>query len=146
MYRICKSFRFEAAHQLERAFSKACVKSIHGHSYKVELFLTSRCLDPDLMVVDFGVLADFIDAIKSVWDHALILPRKLFAEFGEMPSNKTVVLEASPTAEVMASILLEGLVETVSKIPASNRLRVEKVRVHETETGWAECVLELEEE
>ena len=140
MYRIRKQFRFEAAHQLDRAFSKDCSDSIHGHSYVVELFLTSKCLDGDGMVIDFGHLRDAVEEIKAAFDHTLILSHKLRVEYGAIPCKKIVELVCSPTAEVMANIFFDGVARKVMGLhpPASNGLRLEKVRVHETTTGWAE--------
>lgn len=135
MYRIRKKFRFEAAHQLTSAHSKACTDCIHGHSYVVEIFLTSYALNKDSMVLDFGVLKPIIDQIKGQWDHALILHRnveKFYQPFREN-NQKMIYLDENPTAEVMASLLYLFIKKY---IPAE--VHLEKVRVHETETGYAE--------
>lgn len=119
MFRIRKKFRFEAAHQLPAAFSTDCMR-MHGHSYTVELFLVASFLDEDGMVMDFGKLKGFIESIKAMWDHKIIqnLPK--------------------PTAEAMAMTIYEGLALHLKQTEKSCRVRVERVRVHETETGWAE--------
>ena len=138
MYRIVKVCRFEAAHQLDRAYSAACSDTVHGHSYKVEVSLVSVCLDGDLMVVDLGHIGLFLRAMLEGWDHALILSEKLAKEYRNTPNKKLVVLPASPTAEVMVREIYEALDEEVKKIPNENGLRLERVRVWETETGCAE--------
>jgi 6-pyruvoyltetrahydropterin/6-carboxytetrahydropterin synthase len=143
-YRIRKLFSFEAAHQLDRAFTKDCAGSIHGHSYTVEVFLTSKCLDANLMVIDFGLLFEAIEEVKNEWDHALLLSSKLAKEYrGTLqPSQNLAVLDASPTAEVMATHIANhigiSLDELHRNLITTNGLKLEKVRVHETATGWAE--------
>lgn len=139
MYRIRKAFAFECAHQLKKAFSSACVDSIHGHSYKVEIFLVADSLQ-DGMVLDFGQLKGFKERVQEEWDHALLLPE------GFTPPescHKVMILkdgQGQPTAEWMAKVLFEALREFLRAITPSLRVRAEKVRVHETESGWAEFV------
>ncbi len=138
MYRIRKMFKFEAAHQLDRAFSRACTDSIHGHSYVVEVFLTAERLDEDLMVTDFGRLGEVIAEVKREWDHALFLsPRRHGGEYANVVS-KIVELEDNPTAELMAKVLFDVFTRAVAEMGRHNNPRVERVRVHETATGWAE--------
>lgn len=146
MFRICKKFAFEAAHQLEVAYSEACMETIHGHSYVVELFLVSDVLDEMGMVLDFGYLKNFIKEVKKEYDHALILPKKDWLD-KEIPRQKKVVLlEQNPTAEYLAKLIyndLEVYWEGLSHQWPPDRprvmvARIEKVRVHETASGWAE--------
>lgn len=132
MFRIRKLFRFEAAHILSRAFTKECFECIHGHSYKVEIFLTSKTLDGNDMVLDFGRLSTVIQEIKECWDHALLLP----IEMKWIPPEqfkKVRRITGNPTAELMAMIIFDKVIPT---LPAG--VNVERVRVHETESGWAE--------
>lgn len=140
MYRIRKSFTFEAAHRLERAYSQDCKDNIHGHSYTVEVFLTAKCLNGDLMVLDFGALKEVLGQIRAQWDHALILPQAL-AKDAKGLSKKLVIFPANPTAEVMAKMVFDTLVRVINPEESgrpANDLRLERVRVHETATGWAE--------
>jgi 6-pyruvoyltetrahydropterin/6-carboxytetrahydropterin synthase len=139
MYRIRKQFRFEAAHQLDRAFTKECAQTIHGHSYRVEVFLTSTCLDGNMMVVDFGALAEAIQAIKNDCDHALLISAKKAAEYNGPLPGKVWYLGCSPTAEVLAAIFFERLQFAIkTQLNQANGPVLERVRVHETEDGWAE--------
>jgi 6-pyruvoyltetrahydropterin/6-carboxytetrahydropterin synthase len=45
---IRKQFKFEGAHIVRNCTTRRCKKSIHGHSYVVEVFFTSNKL------YDFG--------------------------------------------------------------------------------------------
>jgi len=126
MYRIGKTFKFEAAHFLPNADSECC-RNIHGHSYKVEVVLQSEELIND-MVLDFCHLSRWWETIHEKWDHAIIVK-----ESSPTAKNKTVVLGVHPTAEHMARHLWYA---------ARNHLGpsvwVESVKVWETETSWAE--------
>lgn len=50
---IRKLFKFENAHVVRNCTSDRCKRSIHGHSYKVELLLKASKLDHGQMVYDF---------------------------------------------------------------------------------------------
>lgn len=145
MYRIQKRFKFEAAHQLEDAFTKACSDCIHGHSYTVEMHLSSECLDMNSMVVDFGVLKAFKQQTMDKWDHGLILQKNKrlhiqpLIDKGVLKASKVTFLTMNPTAETMALILFNDLKEFIKNCPhVTDMVKVYKVRVHETSTGWAE--------
>ena len=135
MFRIRKSYRFEAAHQLDKSFSRCCSDSIHGHSYTAEVFLVRDDLDDTGMVVDFGALAEAKTLFGSL-DHALLMPSTLDPHYlsvlGKF-SKKLIIVPFNPTAENIAAWALSKLTSsTIGKY-------VEKVRIHETSTGWAEC-------
>lgn len=133
MYTIRKKFKFEMAHQLSDAYSKCCSEQIHGHSYICELFFTARVLDKSGMVVDFGeVKAKIKDYIDS-WDHCLVMPGTMPEDYIKtlIKYNKNIkVVEYNPTAENMAK---DMYIQIKFIIP-----QLSKVRLHETDTGWAE--------
>jgi len=136
MYRIRKQFKFECAHRLAEAYSKCCTDSIHGHSYIVEIFVISEILDPTNMVVDFGELKDIIGPQIDAWDHAVIMPANYIEGSKDLAllGNSVVVVEENPTAEWMA----KKIFDVVKQGLEGKNVRVEKARVHETVTGWAE--------
>lgn len=147
-YRIRKSFTFEAAHQLETAVTAACHECIHGHSYKVELVLIADSLNDDRMVLDFAVLSEFKTLMMAQFDHCLLLhenKRKWYRpliEAGQLKESRVRFFDQNPTAEIFARWIFKCLVEFLDKLQLNGRPRarvfVDKVRVHETETGWAE--------
>ena len=143
MFRIRKQFKFEAAHMLEDAFTAECHECVHGHSYTVELFICAHNLDNYEMVMDFGILKAFIDKVKNEWDHALILHGNQRKNFIALQQDsilqKVVYLAHSPTAEIMAWLLAHKFMKYLEEKQYKKRnIWVEKVRVHETHTGWAE--------
>lgn len=138
MYTVRKEFQFEAAHQLSEAWSRACVEQIHGHSYRVEVFLKSYQLNPSGMVVDFGLLSAKVEPLIEAWDHSLLLHEpslKTNYKSELLRSNvKISLVEWNPTAENMARFLFTEIKKRLTEGEAW----LWKVRVHETASGWAE--------
>ena len=62
-------------HIVRKCSSDRCKKSIHAHTYTVEVFLSSNTLDNGFMVYDFGLMKNTIkeliksfDNSVSIWD------------------------------------------------------------------------------
>ena len=145
---IRKTFKMEMAHQLSKAFSKCCTDTIHGHSYKVEVFLRTNnggvaCLNDAGMVVDFGEIKDILNDYFDQWDHALVMPSAMDGDYIYALKNynkKLILVDYNPTAEMMARDMY-GAVDRLLKqcrADAGMSWYVCGVRVHETETGYAE--------
>lgn len=66
MYRVCKSFTFDAAHHLPD-YPGPCVR-LHGHTWRVELCVYSEVLERG-MVMDFGSFEPVIQRVKTMLDH-----------------------------------------------------------------------------
>ena len=81
---IRKQFKFEGAHIVRNCSSQRCRENIHGHSYIVEVFITSDKLDDGYMVMDFCRLDKVKEFIES-FDHSYSLWQK------EPPDFKTFV-------------------------------------------------------
>jgi len=125
MYRIRKKFKFEAAHRLTSAYSKECTDSIHGHSYIVEIFIESKILNEDGMVIDFKKLKEKIKPLIDLWDHKVILHTKDTEKL-----KNCCVVPFNPTAENMAKTIYVACFRA--------GITVSKVRIHETDSGYAE--------
>ena len=69
---IRKLFKFEGAHIVRNCSTERCKKSVHGHSYIVEVFLESKFMDNGQMVLDFGLMTD-IRSIVDMFDHTYCL-------------------------------------------------------------------------
>jgi 6-pyruvoyltetrahydropterin/6-carboxytetrahydropterin synthase len=148
MYRICKQFEFQAAHILSR-HSGRC-RFPHGHNYRVEVTLTAEELDENSMVCDFQALKSVVTECLDPMDHAMLLnssDTKSCETFADNP--RTVIFDnRDPSSEVMAREIFEhlkrrlqaGTVETSAgmRFNFNPAIRVEKVRVWETSTAWAE--------
>ncbi len=126
-YQIRKIFKFEGSHALSSAYSYEC-KEIHGHSYIIEVFLKSKKLNDDGMIVDFKMLKEKVSNIFDVWDHILVCHEKDTRDF--LPKISRLVMPFNPTAENMAKYFYDECKNRESTVC--------KIRVHETATGWAE--------
>ena len=142
---IRKLFKFEGAHIVRDCSSDRCKKSIHGHSYIVEVMFTSEALDNGQMVVDFGLLKGTVkDAIDS-FDHAYSLwknEKEDFKEFIKSHSERYIIMPVSPTAEMYAVLFFAIIRAIILNTQFNNgeyRVKLQSVRVHETDTGWAEA-------
>lgn len=144
---IRKLFKFEGAHIVRDCSSDRCKKSIHGHSYIVEVMFTSNGLDNGQMVVDFGLLKGTIKDVIDSFDHAYSLwvaEKKDFSDFICSHSDRYVVMPVSPTAEMYAVMFYATIHAIIQKTVFNNgeqQVFLSSVRVHETDTGWAEAFL-----
>ena len=136
MHTIRKAFKFEMSHQLSDAVTAACYETIHGHSYKVELFLAAGTLNGANMVLDFGALEEFKRWLMEVFDHALFIPaafNRVYKDVLCQHNKKVRFTEENPTAEWMAADIYRVAVAHFEPL-----VKVAGVRVHETDTGYAE--------
>jgi 6-pyruvoyltetrahydropterin/6-carboxytetrahydropterin synthase len=66
---IVKTFRFEAAHSLDRAPEGHKCRRLHGHSYRVDVHVTGP-VDADMgWVIDFGQIVSSVDPVLRELDH-----------------------------------------------------------------------------
>ena len=119
-----KKFEFEMAHQLENCFSDEC-KQIHGHSYKLEVTVTTTGLDDAGMVCDFKRIKELVKPIIDMYDHKFITKES----FG-----------VNPTAENMAirifHLLDKEILSATWKQGSSITLR--KIRLYETANAYVD--------
>jgi len=144
MIKVVKKLKFEASHRLYE-YEGAC-SNIHGHSYIVEVCLTSHeknvdCesnseLDKLGMVVDFGVIKKTIGSWLDInWDHALLYNENDHALSSlSFPGTKRYSFIGNPTAENMARLLFENDWDFGNK-----NVRLLWVRVWETADSYAEA-------
>ncbi|PAF41774.1 6-carboxytetrahydropterin synthase [Helicobacter sp. 11S02596-1] len=145
---IRRLFGFCASHMVRNCTSKRCSTSIHGHNYKVEVFIGARSLDRAGMVLDFGIfknqIADFIDGFDHAhhfWDQE----DPDFIDFILKNSARYVKLSVNPSAENYALLLLffiDKILQATEFNNAEGDINVTSVRVHETDHGYAEAFRE----
>lgn len=113
--RIMQAFTFEAAHHLPLVPEDHRCRRIHGHSYRVELFLSGPVQSETGFVTDFfDVEAAFAPLLKDLDHHDL---------------NLVAGLE-NPTAENIATWIWQRMKPDLRLLSA--------VRVYETPNCWAE--------
>ncbi len=146
---IRKSFRFEGAHLVRNCSSERCKNNIHGHSYIVEVFITSDKLDHGGMLVDFGLLGQIKEMIDR-FDHAYLLWNKENDEYKKFIyqfNQRVIELPVSPSAEGLALVFFLLIKDAISKLTLKNgegNVQLSSVRIHETTTGYAQAFREDE--
>ncbi|MDO4223622.1 MAG: 6-carboxytetrahydropterin synthase [Acinetobacter sp.] len=145
---IRKLFKFENAHVVRNCSSDRCKRSIHGHSYKVELILQASRLDNGHMVYDFGLLKGKLKDLIDSFDHAICFWQKDDADYIAMCkqfSARWVALPVSPSAEQFSRVfffLAQQMLKHTIMQNNEGDVQVHSVIVHETDTGYAQCFLE----
>ncbi len=143
--KIRKMFRFENAHIVRGCTTRRCSRSIHGHSYRVELILSSSGLDRGQMVYDFGLTKGAIKAFIDSFDHAITLwsgDDPQYLEDMKRWSERWVQIPVNPSAEQYARlffVLVDRVLEQTRMVNMESGVTLERVIVHETETGYAEA-------
>jgi 6-pyruvoyltetrahydropterin/6-carboxytetrahydropterin synthase len=146
-FRICKSFEIESGHLLTRHPGKC--RFPHGHSRRIEVVLVAEQLDRNDMVCDFKALKGALATFLEAWDHSLCLNTAdpQFAQFQRLYGERIVAFERTdPTTEVLARAVFlrtRDELQRLAALPAAEypvraEIRVERVRVTETSSSWAE--------
>lgn len=125
---ISKTFAFDAGHRLARHGGKCW--NLHGHTYKVEVFISGEIDERTGMIVDFAqIKKDMKDVINEL-DHGMILNPidKENIEHCRQWGYKIIILNdyGEPTAENIARYIL------------SKNSLFSKIIVWETPTSKAE--------
>lgn len=136
---ISKQFRWEMGHRLP--FHNGLCKNIHGHSYQADVVLTGD-LDEQGMVMDYFDMKELIQPMIDELDHSFLCDKSDAAvrAFLEETKMKHVIVDFFTTAENIASMLLEHV---VNNLPQVNRIQNVRIRVYETEKTFAEVEREL---
>jgi 6-pyruvoyltetrahydropterin/6-carboxytetrahydropterin synthase len=138
MHTIFKDFSFAAAHAI-RGHTRGC-ENLHGHNYRVRVYLRARQLDALGMVLDFADLKAIMQEVLGPFDHHVL---------NEVPPFD----ERNTTAELLAQYVYDEVAKRVSAAadavdengkPAESkeggtgqRIRVARVEVWENETSCA---------
>ncbi|MFY5842839.1 6-pyruvoyl trahydropterin synthase family protein [Acinetobacter baumannii] len=145
---IRKLFKFENAHVVRNCTSDRCKRSIHGHSYKVELLLKASKLDHGQMVYDFGLLKGVIKDLFDSFDHAICFWEKddpQYIDACKTFSARWISLPVSPSAEQFSRIffyLAQQVLQSTVTQNGEGDVEVYSVIVHETDTGYAQSFIE----
>ena len=107
MYRVCKTLEIAGAHKLTLDYESKC-RNLHGHNWIIKVYLQSRELNHNGMVMDF---TEIKKKVHGVLDHQYI----------------NDVIDMNPTAENIA----RWIADTLGK-------KCYKVSVQESEGNIAE--------
>ena len=116
MYRLRIKSEFDAAHKIE-GYQGKC-SQLHGHTYKIEVFVLAKQLDSIGISIDLRLLKEELAKITEQFDHSFLND---FKEIG------------NPSTENISRYIFQKL---KSSLP--NGVSLEKVRVWETSKSWIE--------
>jgi 6-pyruvoyltetrahydropterin/6-carboxytetrahydropterin synthase len=119
MYEVMIEEEFSAAHAL-RGYRGKC-ENMHGHNWKVEVYVRGEQLDQVGMLVDFSELKAATRRVMKYLDHQNLNELKPFDN------------EMNPSSEHLAGFILHKVAEEISDA----RVTVYKVRVWETPSTCA---------
>ena len=128
---LVTTYVFEAAHRIVGHPGKCAW--LHGHTYRLEVTVSSPTLNPLGMVMDFDDLRDAVGkAVLDRWDHATLLAAgdplgpAIAAVQHEAP-DRIVLFPGPPTAEVLTR---EAWGRIERHLPAG--IALERVAIRET--------------
>lgn len=123
MYELKIISNFAAAHQL-RALRGGCER-LHGHNWKVEVYVQGNTLGEDGLLVDFGEIKQETKNILDALDHRFLNELGSFARL-------------EPSSENIARHIYEAL----AGIFNDSRVSISRVSAWESETACASYVPE----
>jgi len=118
MYEVKIVTQFAAAHRLEN-FNGKC-ESLHGHNWKVEVFLAGKDLDGTGLLMDFGLVKARTKEVLEEIDHKYLNELAAFQD-------------RNPSSENLACYLYERL----GAVFNYDGVKVRRVDVWESDTSCA---------
>jgi len=86
MYELKVVTKFAAAHQLTMVGAKC--ENMHGHNWKVEVYVSGETLDDGGVVRDFGEIKKHVAAIIAMLDHKYLNELEFFQH--SQPSSENI--------------------------------------------------------
>jgi 6-pyruvoyltetrahydropterin/6-carboxytetrahydropterin synthase len=125
MHLIRIEISFDSGHRL-LGYQGKCAYP-HGHTYRAEVFLEERSLDPLGLVYDFTELKSRIKSwIDNNWDHAFLANSRdvdLIAGLAPVAKGRLYQFQdENPSCEIMSRELYRKTVEVCGVTPAKVRL------------------------
>lgn len=119
MYELRVVTHFAAAHQLKMVGEKC--ENLHGHNWKIEVYVTGQELNAGGVLMDFGVLKDHVRGLMRDIDH------KFLNELNDFKDG------CPPSSENIARLIAERLQRRLT----SPEVRVSRVTAWESENACA---------
>ena len=86
MYELKIVTHFAAAHQLTMVGEKC--ENMHGHNWKIEVFVTGAKLDEAGVLMDFGIIKKHVAEVMSLLDHKYLNELEFFKN--DQPSSENI--------------------------------------------------------
>ncbi len=122
MYELKVVTHFAAAHRLTMVGEKC--ENLHGHNWKIEVYVTGEKLDQAGVLLDFGVIKENVAQIMSTLDH------KYLNELEPFQKNP-------PSSENIACFVAHQLQKRFD----DSAVRVSRVTAWESENSGATYIL-----
>jgi len=123
MYELKVVTHFAAAHQLKMV-SKKC-ENLHGHNWKIEVYIKGETLNEAGVLIDFGELKQHVSSIMEQLDHKFLNELECFQ--GKNPSSE---------------IIAEYIAQTLQKAIADPAIHVSRVTSWESENACATYIVD----
>ena len=123
MYELKVTAHFAAAHQLKLVALKC--ENLHGHNWKVEVYLTGKNLNDAGVLMDFGEIKTAVNGIMNDLDHKYL---------NELEFFKSI----NPSSENIAHYIAYALKETIT----TPGVKVSKVTTWESDDACATYFLD----
>ena len=123
MYTIRTEDSFAAAHYIKEYHGKC--ENLHGHNYKVRIYVSGSKLGKGGMLMDFAVLKKILKSVLEELDHKNLNEIPYFAD-------------AEPSAEIIAEFVFNKVSEQLSAYAdAGGDAELSRVDVFETDKNLA---------
>ena len=146
MYRICKTIELESGHLLSK--HPGSCQFPHGHTRSVELVFAADTLDENDMVMDFKAIKEMLGDFLEKFDHSLCMNTDdaHYNTFRQAYGERIIPFHHSdPTSEAIAATVYHHAKDALARAvagsfpyPVRPSVRLERVRVWETSSSWAE--------
>lgn len=87
MFELRVVTRFAAAHQLTMVGTKC--ENLHGHNWKIEVYIKGQSIDEGGVLVDFGVIKRHVRELMETLDHKFLNELDYFQD-GTPPSSENI--------------------------------------------------------
>ncbi|MCB2170768.1 MAG: 6-carboxytetrahydropterin synthase QueD [Deltaproteobacteria bacterium] len=111
MFELRVVTRFAAAHRLTMVGAKC--ENLHGHNWKIEVYVQGQSTDKGGVLVDFGVIKRHVRELMETLDHKFLNELEYFSE-GTPPSSENIARYLADT--LAARMDLPGI--RVSRVTA----------------------------
>lgn len=118
MYELKVVTRFAAAHQLTMVGSKC--ENMHGHNWRIEVYVTGEKLNAGGVLVDFGEIKAHLAEVMKKLDHQFLNELEYFSD-------------GNPSSENIAHFVAREMQTRMQNVSA----RVSKVAAWESEDACA---------
>ncbi|MCL2093449.1 MAG: 6-carboxytetrahydropterin synthase QueD [Treponema sp.] len=120
MYQLRVESEFSAAHFLS-SYQGKC-ENLHGHNYRVRLWIRGTDLDQSGMLLDFSLLRRALDKVLETLDHKNL--------------NDIPIFDNNPSAERIAAYIYGGIKDQFASLGLESTL-IEGVDVFENQKSMA---------